>query len=84
MILKRRILNYIIRLIFFEDLFDRLVKFIKDKMFEKEREDYWKVLKDMYEHKIFSDDTIKSIKNDNVWNKENDKYKNKDPDEFEL
>ena len=49
MILKRRILNYIIRLIFFEDLFDRLVKFIKDKMFEKEkeREDYWKVSKDM-------------------------------------
>ena len=50
----------------------------------KELEDYWKVSKDMYEHGIFSDDTIESIKNDNVWNKENDKHKNKDRDEFEL
>ena len=37
---------------YFKNLFRRLVKFIKNKMFgkEKEREDYWKVSKDMYEH----------------------------------
>ena len=31
----------------------------------------------MYEHGIFNDDTIESIKDDYVWNKENDKHKKK-------
>ena len=71
---------------YFKNLFSRLVKFIKNKMFgkDKEREDYWKVSKDMYEHGIFSDDTIESIKDDYVWNKENDKHKDKERDEFEI
>lgn len=48
---------------FFENLFDRLVKFINDKMFgkEKEREDYCNLSKDLYTHKIFNDKTIESI-----------------------
>ena len=71
---------------YFKNLFSRLVKFIKNKMFgkDKEREDYWKISKDMYEHGIFSDDTIESIKDDYVWNKENDKHKDKGRDDFEL
>lgn len=71
---------------YFKNLFSRLVKFIKNKMFDKdkEREDYWKVSKDMYEHGIFSDETIESIKDDYVWNKENDKYKEKSRDDFEI
>ena len=71
---------------YFKNLFRRLVKFIKNKMFgkEKEREDYWKVSKDMYEHGIFNDETIESIKDDYVWNKENDKHKDKGRDDFEL
>lgn len=71
---------------YFKNLFRRLVKFIKNKMFgkEKEREDYWKVSKDMYEHGIFSDETIESIKDDYVWNKENDKHKDKGRDDIEL
>ena len=71
---------------YFKNLFSRLVKFIKNKMFgkDKEREDYWKVSKDMYEHGIFSDDTIESIKDDYIWNKENDKNKNRDRNDFEL
>ena len=71
---------------YFKNLFSRLVKFIKNKMFgkDKERENYWKVSKDMYEHGIFSDDTIESIKDDYIWNKENDKHKNKSRDDFEL
>lgn len=71
---------------YFKNLFSRLVKFIKNKMFgkDKEREDYWKISKDMYEHGIFSDDTIESIKDDYVWNKENDKQKDKSRDDFEL
>lgn len=71
---------------FFENLFDRLVKFIKDKMFgkEKEREDYWNFSKDLYTHNIFSDKTIESIQDDYIWNKENDKDKNKGKDDYEI
>ena len=71
---------------YFKNLFSRLVKFIKNKMFgkDKEREDYWKVSKDMYEHGIFSDDTIESIKDDYIWNKENEKNKDKERDDFEI
>jgi len=71
---------------YFRNLFNQLIKFIKNKMFgkEKEREDYWKVSKDMYEHGIFSDDTIESIKSEYIWNKENDKHKDKSRDDFEL
>ena len=71
---------------YFKNLFSRLVKFIKNKMFgkDKEREDYWKVSKDMYEHGIFSDDTIESIKDDYIWNKENEKHKDKERDDFEI
>ena len=45
---------------YFKNLFSRLVKFIKHRMFgkDKEREDYWNFSKDLYEHGIFSDDTI--------------------------
>lgn len=71
---------------YFKNLFNRLVKFIKTKMFgkDKEREDYWKFSSDLYNHGIFSDDTIQSIKDDYVWNKENDKNKSKDRDDFEI
>lgn len=71
---------------FFENLFDRLVKFIKNKMFgkEKEREDYWNFSKELYTHNIFSDKTIESIQDDYIWNKEKDKHKDKSRDNFEL
>ena len=69
---------------FFENLFDRLVKFIKNKMFgkEKERENYWNFSKDLYTHNIFSDKTIESIQDDYIWNKENNK--NKEKDDYEI
>jgi hypothetical protein len=38
----------------------------------------------MYEHGIFSNDTIESIKDECVWNKENDKHKDKSRDDFEI
>ena len=71
---------------FFENLFDKLVKFIKNKMFgkEKEREDYWNFSKDLYTHNIFSDKTIESIQDDYIWNKENDKGKEKDDYSIEM
>ena len=71
---------------FFENLFDRLVKFIKDKMFgkEKEREDYWNFSKDLYTHNIFSDKTIESIQDDYIWNKGNDNDKEKGDYEIDM
>lgn len=55
----------------FKDLFNRLINFIKHKIFgkDKEREGYWKFSKDLYEHVIFSDKTIIDIKDDYDWNK---------------
>ena len=71
---------------FFENLFDRLVRFIKDRMFgkEKEREDYWNFSKDLYTHNIFSDKTIQSIQDDYIWNKENDKNRDKRKDDYDI
>lgn len=72
----------------FKGLFNRLINFIKHRMFgkDKEREDYWEFSKELYEHGIFSDDTIADIKDDYNWNKENDKHKDKelDRDDFEI
>ena len=71
---------------YFKNKFNKLVMFIKDRMFrkEKERENYWEFSKDLYHHEIFSNDTMKSIKDDYDWNKENDKNKNRDRNDFEL
>ena len=69
-----------------KDLFDRLINFIKHKIFgkDKEREDYWGFSKDLYEHGIFSDKTITDIKDDYDWNKENDKHKDHDDIDLEI
>ena len=63
---------------------DRLINFIKHRMFgkDKERENYWKFSKELYEHGIFSNDTIADIKDDYNWAKDNDKHK--DHDDFDL
>ena len=71
---------------FFENLFDRLVKFIKNKMFGKEKD--VKIigifLKIYILHNILSDKTIESIQDDYIWNKENDKNKNKGKDDYKI
>ena len=61
----KRTINY------FENLFNRLVSFIKKRIFgkEKDREDYMHFSKELYEHGIFSDDTIENIKDNYTWNK---------------
>ncbi len=71
---------------YFKNLFNRLVNFIKHKIFgkEKEREDYWEFSKELYEHGIFSDETIESIQDDYKWSKNNDKDKEYDKDDFEI
>lgn len=51
---------------YFQNLFNKLVNFIKKKLFKKleDRENYMNFSKDLYEHGIFDENTIKDIKND--------------------
>lgn len=48
---------------FFQNLFNKLVNFIKKKLFKKseDRENYMNFSKDLYEHGIFDENTIKDI-----------------------
>ena len=48
---------------FFQSLFNKLVNFIKKKLFKKseDRENYMNFSKDLYEHGIFDENTIKDI-----------------------
>lgn len=74
----KRTINY------FENLFDRLVNFIKKRISgkEKDREDYMHFSKELYEHGIFSDETIEDIRDDYKFTIEHDN--NKDKDDFDL
>lgn len=74
----KRTINY------FENLFNRLVSFVKKRIFgkEKDREDYMHFSKKLYEHRIFGDETIEGIRDDYKFAIEHDN--NKDKDDFDL
>ena len=76
----KRTINY------FENLFDRLVNFIKKRIFgkEKDREDYIHFSKELYEHGIFSDETIEEIRDDYRFAKEHNNNKEKDDFDIEI
>ena len=76
----KRTINY------FENLFDRLVNFIKKRIFgkEKDREDYIHFSKELYEHGIFSDETIEDIRDDYRFAKEHNNNKEKDDFDIEI
>ena len=66
-----------------QNLFDRLIKFIKDRMFnKKEKDKYYDFSVDLYTHGIINDKEIKDIKNNYDYSKEKES-KNKN-DDFEL
>ena len=61
-----------------QKLFDKLIKFLKDRMFnKKEKDKYYDFSVDLYTHGIINDKEIKDIKN-------NYDKKNKNKDDFEL
>ena len=76
----KRTINY------FENSFDRLVNFIKKRIFgkEKDREDYIHFSKELYEHGIFSDETIEDIRDDYRFAKEHNNNKEKDNFDIEI
>ena len=69
---------------YFENLFSKLVSFIKKRIFgkEKNREDYMHFSKELYEHGIFSDETMEDIRDDYKFAKEHDN--NKEKDDYEI
>lgn len=71
---------------YFENLFNRLISFIKKRIFgkEKDREDYMHFSKELYEHGIFSDETIEDIRDDYNYFKEHDNEKTKNKDDYEI
>ena len=76
----KRTVNY------FENLFNKLVNFIKKRIFgkEKDREDYMYFSKELYEHGIFSEETIEDIREDYHYSKEHDYSNDKDDLDLEI
>ena len=66
-----------------QKLFDKLIKFLKDRMFnKKEKDKYYDFSVDLYTHGIINDKEIKDIKDNYDYSKEKES-KNKN-DDFEL
>lgn len=65
---------------YFENLFNRLVNFIKKRIFgdNEERENYMYFSKELYEHGIFTENTIEDIKDDYMIAINNGNKKQKD------
>lgn len=65
---------------YFENLFNRLVNFIKKRIFgdNEERENYMYFSKELYEHGIFTENNIKDIKDDYMIAKECNKKQRDD------
>lgn len=65
-----------------QKLFDKLIKFLKDRMFNKKGKKYYDFSVDLYTHGIINDKEIKDIKDNYDYSKEKEsKHKNGD---FEL
>ena len=65
---------------YFLNLFNKLVKFTKKKLFKKlvDRENYMNFLKELYKHEIFYENIIKEIRDEYVIVKDNSNKKQRD------
>ena len=70
---------------FWKNKFNKVINFIKDRLFhKKDRDKYYDVSVNLYEHGIIDSDTIYDLKDTYDWNKEQDERKLKNKDDFEL
>ena len=70
---------------YFKNKFIRLIQFIKNRLFNrKDRDKYRDFSKDLYEHDVIEDDTIKELNDTYKFNKEHDSEKSKDDYELEI
>ena len=64
---------------YFKDKFIRLIKFIKNKLFNrKDRDKYHDFSIDLYEHSVIDENTIKDLNNNYKFSKEHNLDKEKD------
>lgn len=71
---------------FWKDKFLKIISFIKDKLFgkEKEREKYMDVAEDLYSKKIIEEDTFGDLKDTYEFSKNHDYEREKDDFEMEI
>ena len=71
---------------YFEKLFNRLIRFIKQRILskEKDRSDYMHFSKELYEHGILNTETMEDINDNYIFAKEHDSKKDKNYDKLEL
>lgn len=71
---------------FRKDKFLKVISFIKDKLFgkEKEREKYMDVAEDLYSQKIIEEDTFEDLQDTYEFSKNHDYEKEKDDFEIEI
>lgn len=67
--LKQKLSQYL-------NLFTNLIKFLKSKMFHKERDKYYEFSKELYTHGALNLESIKDINNDSINNKSKEKNNN--------
>lgn len=78
--LKEENSNLKMTISYFQNLFNKLVNFIKKKLFKKteDRENYMNFSKELYEHGIFDENTIKDIKSEYMIAIDNSNKKQRD------
>ena len=71
---------------YFENLFSRLIRFIKQRILgkEKDRNDYIHFSKELYEHGIIDTETMEDISDNYKYAEEHDSKKDKNYDKLEL
>ena len=70
---------------YFKNKFIRLIKFIKNRLFnKKDRDKYRDFSRDLYEHGVIEDDTIKELNETYKFSKKHDSIKEKDDYDIEI
>lgn len=70
---------------YFKNKFIRLIQFIKNRLFNrKDRDKYRDFSRDLYEHDVIEDNTIKDLNENYRFNKEHDLVKEKDDYDIEI
>ena len=70
---------------YFKNKFIRLIKFIKNRLFNrKDRDKYRDFSRDLYEHGVIEHDTIKELNETYKFSKEHDLSKEKDDYDLEI
>ena len=70
---------------YFKNKFIRLIKFIKNRLFNrKDRDKYRDFSRDLYEHGVIEDDTIKELNETYKFSKKHDSIKEKDDYDIEI